>query len=84
MCSSVALAAVDAAAQRRLDQVDVIEPGGAMQVDDQMNAGAAHALADGKMVMTIVLDDRLDDRDLGNLRVFLSGGARDVQALIRS
>ena len=54
MCSSVAPAAVDAAAQRRLDQVDVVEPGGAVQIDDQMHAGAAHALADGEMVVTIV------------------------------
>src|SRR5262245_18393881 len=74
----------DAAAQRRLDQVDVIEPGGAMQIDDQMNAGAEHALADSKMVMAAVIDDRLDHGNLGNLRVFLSGGAWYVQALIRS
>jgi hypothetical protein len=49
-----------------------------------MNASTTHALADGEMIVAIVFDDRLDDGNLGNLRVFLSGGARNVQALIRS
>ena len=66
MCSSVAPAA---STQRRsvvLDQVDVVEPLGAVQIDDQMHAGAAHAVADREMVLTLVVDRR-DDRDLGNL-----------------
>jgi hypothetical protein len=73
-----------ATAQRRLDQIDVIETSGAMQIDNQMHAGATHAIAIGEMIVTLVIDDRLDDRDLGNLRVFLSGGAWIPQALIRS
>src|SRR6185369_17834579 len=67
-----------------LAMLDVVDIFGAVEVDDQMHAGAAHALADGKMVLTIIVGDWLDDRDLGNLLVSLSGGAWKSQALIRS
>ena len=30
---------LDAAAQRRLDMIDVVKPLGAVQIDDQMHAG---------------------------------------------
>jgi hypothetical protein len=49
-----------------------------------MHAGATHAISVGEMIMTLDFYDRLDDRDLGNLRVFISGGARISKALIRS
>ena len=41
---------LDAAAQGGFDVIDVVEPLGAMQVDDQMHTGAANAFADGEMV----------------------------------
>ena len=66
---------VDAAAQRRLDQVDVVEALGPVQVDDQMHACATHAVADREMIVAL-LDRRR--RDHGNLIFFgvsLSGGA---------
>src|SRR5262249_29427305 len=41
----------NAAPQRRFDMIDIIEPFGAVQIDDQMNAGAANAVANGEMVL---------------------------------
>ena len=41
----------NAAPQRRLDMIDIIEPFGAVQIDDQMHAGAANAVANGEMVL---------------------------------
>ena len=63
MCSSVAPRGGDAAAQRRLDQVDVVEALGVVQIDDQMHAGAAHAVAHGEMILALLepapaVDDR--------------------------
>ena len=40
----------NAAPQRRLDVIDIIEPFGAVQIDNQMYAGAANTVANGKMV----------------------------------
>ena len=40
--------------QRRLDVLDVIEPLGAVQVDDQMHAGEADAVTYGEVVLAIV------------------------------
>ena len=45
---------VDAAAQRRLDVIDVVEALGVVEVDDQMHAGAAHAVAVGEMILAIL------------------------------
>ena len=41
----------NAAPERCLDMIDIIEPFGAVQIDDQMHAGATNAVADGEMVL---------------------------------
>ena len=41
----------NAAPQRLLDMIDVIEPFAAVQIDDQVHAGAANAVADCKMIL---------------------------------
>ena len=53
----------DAAPQRRLDMLDVVEPLGAVQIDDQVHAGAAHAVANGK----VVFGQFLGQRGVGNI-----------------
>src|SRR4029077_9334505 len=69
----------DAAPQRFIDVIDVVEMPGVVEIDDQVHAGAAHAIADHEMVLAVVNDSR-------NCRrlVFLSGGTWDPQALVRS
>ena len=69
----------DAATQRLIDVIDVIEVLCAIEVDDQVHAGAAHAVADHEVVFTVVNDRRNDSR-----LIFLSGGTWDPQALVRS
>src|SRR5580704_3798651 len=44
-----------AAAQRGLDVLDVIEPLGTVQIDDQMHAGAADAVTNRKMVLAVLV-----------------------------
>ena len=73
----------DAAAQRGFDVIDVVEPLGAVQIDDQMHASAANAVAGGKMIEAIVLGRRRRHFQF-RLPVFLSGGTWDPQALHRS
>ena len=41
----------NAAPQRRLDMIDIVEAFGAVQIDDQMHAGAANAVTNGEMVL---------------------------------
>ena len=72
----------DAAAQSRLDVLEVIEPLRAMQVDDQMHASAAHAFAKREMALTVLLRRRSGHFQFG--LVFFSGGTWDPQALPRS
>ena len=48
------LRCIHAAPERRLDQVDVVEPLGSVQIDDQVDAGAANAVAQRKMVDTLL------------------------------
>ena len=55
MCKQRRARGFDAAPQRRLDMLDVVEPLGAVQIDDQMHAGAAHAVANGKMILRMIL-----------------------------
>src|SRR5215212_10389802 len=50
-----------------------------VQVDNQMDAGAAHAVADHEVVFTLVHDCWSSSRLL-----ILSGGTWDPQALVRS
>ena len=69
----------DAAAQRLIDVIDVVEMLRVVQIDDQMHAGAAHAVADHEVVLAVVNDSRNSRR-----LVFLSGGTWDPQALVRS
>ncbi len=45
------LGGFDAAPQRRFDVLDVVQALGAVQIDDQVDAGAAHAFADGEMIV---------------------------------
>jgi hypothetical protein len=80
MCRSVACAA---STQRRLDMIDVVEPLGAVQIDDQMHAGAAHALAQCKMIGPIIRRHWSCDFELGFL-CFVSSGTWDPKALRRS
>ena len=49
-----------APAQRRLDVVDVVEPLRAVEIDDQMRAGAAHAVAHAEMIGAILVGFRRD------------------------
>ena len=69
----------DAAAQRLVDVIDVVEVLRVVQVDDQMHASAKHAVADHEVVLAVVDDSRNSSR-----LVFLSGGTWDPQALVRS
>jgi hypothetical protein len=57
MCSSVAPAAATHLPQRFIDEIDVREPFGFVEIDDQMHAGATHAVADDEVILAIV-DDR--------------------------
>ena len=75
------LRGVDAAAQRRLDEVDIVEPLGSMQIDDQMHASATNAVADGEVACAAFACRRLDH---GNVRDSSSGGTWTPQALPRS
>src|SRR6202140_2069937 len=54
------LGGIDAAPQRRLDVVDVVGPRGAVQIDDQVRAGATHAVADREVIVAIVRRRRRD------------------------
>src|ERR1700687_5210070 len=45
---------LDAAAQRGLDVVDVVEVLRFVEVDDQMHAGATYAVADGEIILAIL------------------------------
>src|SRR6185437_15335773 len=72
-----------AIAQGRFDMFDVVEAFCAVQVDDQVDAGATHAVAYGEMILAVFVDDcrrcRHRDLELG-LSIFLSGGTWDPQA----
>src|SRR5262249_18812430 len=69
------------AAQRRLDQTDVVEALGPVQIDDQVHAGAAHAVANGEMAFAPLGRVALNHGDVSDV---LSGGAWSCQALPRS
>ena len=69
----------DAPAQRFVDMIDVVEVLRVVEIDDQMHAGATHAVARDEVILTIVYDSRSRCR-----LVFLSGGTWDPQALVRS
>src|SRR5579863_1594846 len=79
---------LDAAPQRRLDVLDIVEALGAVQIDDQMNAGAADAVTRGEMIFAVerlASFLRYGSRHFQlRLPVFLSGGTWDPQALHRS
>src|SRR5579862_240775 len=62
--------------------VDVVEPLGAVQIDDQVGAGATHAVADREMIVALVRRRRRDF-EFG-FSCFRSGGAWSPQALHRS
>ena len=74
---------LNAAAQRGLDVIDVIEVLRLVEIDDQMHAGATYAVADGEMILTILHRRWRRYCEFG-LPVFLSGGTWDPQALPRS
>src|SRR5258708_28242572 len=75
------LCRLHAAPQRRLDQVNVVEAFGSMQIDDQMHASAAHAVAHGEMPFAALRGCSLDHSHVSDA---LSGGAWRRQALPRS
>jgi hypothetical protein len=72
---------IHAAAQRRLDEIDVVEAFRSVQIDDQMHARAGHALAHGEMCFAAFLRRGLDHGDVSDV---LPGGAWIHQALTRS
>ena len=75
------LSRVHTAAQRRLDQTDIVEALGPVQIDDEVHAGAAHAVANGKMPFAPLGGGGLDHGDMSDV---LSGSAWSCQALPRS
>ena len=72
-----------ALAQRLVDQIDICEALGLIQIDDQMHARAANAIADHKVVLALVTGDCRCDRRHRRL-CFLSVGTWSSQALVRS
>src|SRR5215207_9889245 len=72
---------IDTAAQRRLDQVDVVEAVRPVQIHDQVHAGATYAVADREMVLALLDGSRSHDGDWSD---FLSGGTWILQGLRRS
>ena len=74
---------LDGAPQRCLDVLDVIEPLCAVQIDDQVHAGTADAVANREVIVAILRQRRRGHCEFG-LPVFLSGGTWDPQALPRS
>jgi hypothetical protein len=72
---------VDAAAQRALDQVDVIEAIRTVQINDEVHASATHAVADREMVLALFDWSRSYHGDWSD---FLSGGTWVLQGLRRS
>src|SRR6516162_1996121 len=75
------LSGVHTAAQRRLDQTDVVEAFGPVQIDDEVHAGAAHAVTNGKMPFAPLGGGGLNHGDVSDV---LSGSAWSCQALPRS
>ena len=78
----------NAAPQRRFDMIDIIEALGAVQIDDQMHAGAADAIANSEVVLARVVlpafRRRRNRHFQFGLAVFLASGAWSVQAFHRS
>jgi len=78
----------NAAPQRCLDVIDIIEPFGAVQIDNQMNAGAPNTVANGEMVFARKILPAFCRRGSGyfqfDLAVFLTSGTWSAQALHRS
>src|SRR5262249_56211139 len=75
------LCRVHAAAQRRLDQINVVETLGSVQIDDQVHAGAAHAVANGEVAFAPLGGGSLDH---ANVSAVLSGTPSSCPALPRS
>ena len=73
----------NAASQGRFDMLDVIEPPRAVQIDDQMHARTTHAITNREMALAVPNWRRSGHFEFG-LRIFLSSGAWDSQALSRS
>jgi len=71
---------LDAAPQRHLDMIDVIQVIGLVDVDDEMNARATHAIPDNEMIVARICGVR-SRHDTG---VLSSGGTWRPQALPRS
>ena len=64
-----------------IPEIDVVETFGPMQIDDEVHAGATHAVANGEMIVAILGRRRLDHC---NVRDIVSGGGRGFRALPRS
>src|SRR5690606_9516698 len=76
---------LDAADQRALDMVDLVEPLGLVEIDDQVHAGTAHAVPDHEMIVDELLREGIFAWNFGAARhkgraIFLSGGAWCPQA----
>src|SRR5262245_1095870 len=73
----------DAAAQRVLDVIDVVQPIGLVEVDDEMRAGAPHPVPHHEMIVALLGPYRSGGLARGaraDRRVFLSGGTWGPQA----
>ena len=57
--------------QGRLDQIDVVEAFGPVQIDNEMDPGTTHAVTNGEVVLAIFGRRRLHDRNVSDI---LSGG----------
>src|SRR6185369_1915793 len=67
--------------QGRLDQIDVVEAFGPVQIDNEMDPGTTHAVTNGEVVLAIFGRRRLHDRNVSDI---LSGGGWIFRALPRS
>jgi hypothetical protein len=78
----------NAAPQRRLDMIDIIEPFGAVQIDDQMHASAVNTIANGEVVLARKILPAFCRRGSRHfqfgLAVFLTSGTWGAQAFHRS
>jgi hypothetical protein len=69
----------DAAAQRLVDMIDIVEMLRVVKIDDEMHAGATHSVSRYEVILALARNWRSCCR-----LVFLSGGTWDPQALVRS
>src|SRR2546423_8237052 len=73
----------DGSAQRLVDMIDVVEPFGLVEVDDEMRARASYAVPHHKMIVALLRLCRASGfelRGVDDREFFLSGGTWGPQA----